>query len=270
MPGLREVFQTLYKRDAVLTIVGVVNLAAAVVLLLLLPFESRQLLGLNLWVKPIKFFLSATVYLWTLAILLPYLKTAYPRSVRVITWSTAVVMLVENGCIALQAARGVTSHFNNSTLFDGVLFGVMGLFIAWNTIVILWAIALFFRVTLALPRAYLWGIRLGFVLFLAGSSMGGVMVRLQSHTIGASMDGAGLPFVNWSLLGGDLRIAHFLGLHALQILPLAGYLFSRYWSTNTRRPVLAIILFAFLYGLTVFGLYRQAMNGHAVIAVFGQ
>lgn len=268
MTRLREAFQTLYQRNAVLALMGLAHLAAALVLLAALPFESRQLLGINLWIKPIKFFLSAAIYLWTLAILLAYLKTAYPRSIRVISWSTATAMLVENACIAGQAARGVTSHFNESTLFDGVLFGVMGLFILLNTLVMIWATWLFCRFALPVPRAYGWGIRLGFLLFLSGNLIGGAMIGAGSHNVGVAMGGAGLPLVNWSLEGGDLRTAHFLGLHALQFIPLAGYLFSRDRSASSGWSVAAISVFALLYGTAILVLYFQAMNGLPLMALF--
>ena len=70
---------------------------------------------------------------------------------------------------------------------------------------------------------YLWGVRLGLAVFVVGSLLGFVLVANQGHSVPGPDGGPGLPFVNWSLDRGDLRIAHFIGLHALQALPLLGF-----------------------------------------------
>jgi hypothetical protein len=263
---LHNLFYPLYRRNAVLAIAGLSQLLIAIILLPLLFLDSREVLGINVWIKPIKFLLSATIYLWTLAILLAHLKNRYPRSVRFISWTFVLTMIIENGAITMQAARGIQSHFNESNLVDGVIFGVMGLFIMINTFAVLYTALLFFRASFSLPTAYIWGIRLGFVLFILGSAIGGAMIGAKSHNIGVDMGGAGLPFVNWSVLGGDLRVAHFLGLHALQIIPLAGYLLSRSRITQRYWATIAIVVTGLMYGLIIIGLYQQAMSGRPLLS----
>lgn len=100
---------------------------------------------------------------------------------------------------------------------------------------------------------YIWGIRLGIILFVIFAFEGGVMARLLSHTVGAPDGGPGLPIFNWSSQYGDLRVAHFIGIHSLQIIPLFGYYIAK-----TNRSV-QIFTAAYLI-VTVF-LLVQAFRG---------
>jgi hypothetical protein len=59
--------------------------------------------------------------------------------------------------------------------------------------------------------------------------------------------------LNWSVTNGDLRVAHFIGMHALQILPLLAFYVVR--STN------GVIAVAVVYGLMAVFLLWQAMRG---------
>ena len=100
-----------------------------------------------------------------------------------------------------------------------------------------------------LSGAYLAGIRWGAVLFVIGSVVGGVMSGLNRHTIGIADGGPGLPLVNFSTVAGDLRIAHFVGLHALQVLPLIGWLMARTAKVRAVRAAGVLYAAAFVFVL---------------------
>lgn len=157
-----------------------------------------------------------------------------PRGRRVGWWAGTVVALtslVEMVIIAGQAMRGKRSHFNHETPFDEALFNAMAV-----TVVILWLSTLVVAVLLLrariADRASAWAMRSGIVLALAGTAVGFLMTRpapgqqpgvskvIGAHSVGVPDGGPSMPLTGWSTTGGDLRIPHFVGIHALQLLPL--------------------------------------------------
>jgi hypothetical protein len=249
-------FSELRRRDPVLFWSGAVHLVAGIVCLVLMALDSTTILGINRWIKPTKFFLSVWMMSWTVGWLMHYLKQG--RAVTSIRWTIAVSMIFENGIIALQAVRGVPSHFNVGNPLDGMLFGIMGILIMIFSVAILVVIILYFRQReFGIASHYLWSIRLGLVLFLIFSLEGGLMAGRLSHSVGGADGGAGWPFTNWSTSHGDLRIAHFLGLHALQLLPLAGYYLL--------KSVKQVVLFAVIYFCAVTFVLIQALMGLPLI-----
>lgn len=263
----REFLGELYRRDRVLALLGWLHLAALAVVLVVAPFDTRTVLGLNPWVKPSKFLVSITAYVWTLAWLTRYVSS-YRHSVRLVSRGAAVVFVGEMACIITQAARGKSSHFNIQSPFDAAVFSVMGFLIAVNTCLVLLTLLLFLRPSERPAPAYLWGIRLGLLLFFLGSLEGVVMVTNMAHTVGAPDGGPGLPFVNWSTRSGDLRVAHFLAFHALQLLPLAGFALSRYrprWPA--RRQVACVLALALIYAAGVSLVFWQALAGRPLLSL---
>jgi hypothetical protein len=257
--GLR----VLHRANPVLSYTGWLNVALLLLALALLPFDERTVTGLPVWVKPIKFALSVTAYVWTLGWLLADVPARARRAVRFISWGVALSMVVEQATVFGQAARGTTSHYNVATGLDAAVFQTMGLMIMLNTALTVWAVYLVWRHRPHGPAGYVWGVRLGLLLFLVGSLLGGMMIHLNQHTVGAPDGGPGLPGLGWSTRAGDLRIAHFLGLHSLQAVPLLGWWLSR---RRPRRAVLLTWLGAAAYASLVAALFGLALQGRPLWA----
>ena len=214
--------------------------------------DDRQLLGVNRWLKPMKFYLSVGVMVWTMGWLLHYLNNA--KKVKQYSWLIAFTMFFENGLILLQAFRSTTSHFNIKTPMNGMVFQLMGIFILIFTITcILICIAFFRQKYFSISPSYVWGIRLGLFFFILFSLEGGMMLGMMQHTIGAADGSPGIPLLNWSKQYGDLRIAHFFGIHSLQVLPLAGY----YLAKSKQQMFMA----AAIYFIAVLFVFVQALRG---------
>lgn len=251
----------LIRDQKVLIVSGAVCFAALIVLMVISLFDSFEILGINRWIKPMKFFMSVGIYLWTLAVYL-YFVPGREGAKKVIAWGVSLLMLAENSLVVMQAARRTTSHFNHATAFDDTVFSVMGMMIVVNTGLIVYLLVLYFKSDIQLPRSILWGMRLGMILFLLAAVEGAYMAISPGHSVGVADGGPGLPLVNWSTTGGDLRAAHFIGMHALQAMPLFGF------AVEKLKPGLALAAtFAFGAGyLAVFaGLFIQALAGRPFI-----
>ncbi|MBL7851431.1 MAG: hypothetical protein JNN04_11055 [Cyclobacteriaceae bacterium] len=254
--------EELRRRNPALYRFGWAMLALYVIAGVLYFIDDRMIMGVNAWVKPMKFSLSILLYSWTFGWMLDYLKSEPAR--RWITWGAVLTMSVEIFLICLQAARGTTSHFNVHTAFDGAVFGIMGFFIALNTLINLYAAFHFVtgRTILAGPDLLAW--QAGLILLLLGNVSGGWMVATLAHTVGAPDGGPGLPFLNWSTVAGDIRAAHFATLHGLQVFPLSTYVLSQL------RPQQAALGTRILVGLYFAGclyLHVLAWQGIPVIPI---
>ncbi len=266
MRRLREFFRELHRRNPVLSAMAWANVALLAAAALAAPFDSRTVTGLNPWIKPMKFAASVATFTFTMAWLLEYVKH-YRRAVRAISWGVTIVFALEQASVFLQAARGTTSHFNVRDPFDAAVFALMGVMIVVNTALVLVALFLFFRRTEPLAPAYLWGIRLGLLLFVAAGLEGFAMTSNMGHTVGAPDGGPGLPGLGWSTRAGDLRVAHSLGLHALQVLPLVGHALSRRPGHGGRHRATAYLwVFAALYAAAFTLLFWQASLGRPLLA----
>ncbi len=242
---MHTVVRALLARDRLLTLTALAMVAGAVVVATIAPFDTRVVTGINPWIKPLKFLTSIAIFLATMAWFMPDVD-ASPRLRQRLSRTFAGTMIVEMLCIAGQAARGTTSHFNYATGVDAAIFQIMGMAITVNTIaaaVMLWRIR---RDTPGARAGYLSGVRLGLALFVLGSVQGFVMVANLGHAVPGPDGGPGLPFVNWAVDRGDLRVAHFIGLHALQALPVLGFLLDRspILAPSTRRIAVGAVALA--------------------------
>ncbi|WP_174372189.1 hypothetical protein [Nocardia araoensis] len=242
--------------------------------------DDRTLTGLPIWAKSAKFALSVLIYAVTWAWLLAQLT----RWRRIAWWAGTVAALglaVELLVITTQIARGTTSHFNFTTPVNAVLWDIMGSSIVLVWIATLVASAALFADPTADPARNA-AIRYGAALSLAGAALGMLMVPPTAeqratgsairgaHTVGLADGGPGLPILGWSTAGGDLRVPHFLGMHALQVLPLV-LLAVEYGSRRlpALRPAGArrrlVVIAAAAYAALLAVLTWQALRGQSVV-----
>lgn len=263
-----------------LTTTGLLMLAALAAALAGLWLDPRVITGAPAWLKPAKFALSVAIYSASLAWLFTYLPD-WVRTRRLVGWMTAIVLPLEVGIIDAQAWRGTTSHFNVSTGPDAALFGLMGAAIVLQTLTSVAVAVALWRQRFAEP-ALGWALRLGMTITIIGAFTGGLMTRptnaqlavarvtghmpvAGAHTVGAPDGSPGLPGTGWSRDHGDLRVPHFVGLHALQVLALFG-LFVRARRLSDERRVRLTLVAAGSYLALFVLLLLQALRGEPLLA----
>ncbi|MDQ1082402.1 MULTISPECIES: hypothetical protein [Microbacterium] len=246
--------------------------------------DPREILGQNAWFKPMKFAISLGLYAITIAWMIGQLRR-WRRVADIAGTVTAVAIVAEIVIITGAAAAGTTSHFNVTTPLNSTLWVVMGASIA-----ALWIAGLAAAVALVLnptpDRARTLAVRAGVGIGLIGMAVAFFMTGpteaqlddfegiVGAHAVGVPDGGAGLPFFGWSTEGGDLRVPHFVGMHALQLLPLgvlglelAGRRIRVLRDARLRLELVAVASVALLILLGL--LTGQALAGQSVVAPAG-
>ncbi len=286
MPELRAAARAASHQEPILWRWGIAQLALVPIALAAMALDPRTVDGVDNWLKPTKFLISGGIYCLTVALLLVPLTPG--RSRNYIRWATAAGLAVEHAIIGIQAARAVPSHFAQSIDLNGLAYAVMGWAIAALTV---GAVLLLVRHVRdprarALPAPLRAGILAGLAISLLGSVAGGTMSGINSHSLGAQDGDEGrVPVVGWSTEHGDLRPAHFAGLHALQVLPAFGWWLARPASTpapaaiglvasvglggppgaGQRGRTGVVLAFAAAYGAVVLALFVMALAGRPVV-----
>lgn len=268
-----------------LTLTVLINLLLVPLMLAALLLDPVAITGVNGWIKPLKFTLSIAIYAGTFLWLLTLVQ-GRQRAVQIAANVTALALLVEIALIIVQVLRRTTSHFNFSTPFDAAVFSSMGALITLVAVAnLLLGIWLLFQ---RMPDPVLaWSVRLGVLITfvgmlvaylmtsgptpaqLAAMQAGQPLTIMGAHSIGVEDGGRGLPLLGWSTEGGDLRVGHFVGLHAMQVLPLLGFALTRSWAvrrwSHRQRTQLVWLGGAAYFGLTLI-VTSQALRGQSIVA----
>src|SRR5262245_34437063 len=270
----------LYATDAPLAGTGLLMAAALIPALAGLWLDPRVITGAPAWLKPAKFAVSTAIYSLTLAWMFTYLPD-WVCTRRIVGRGSAAILVFEVAAIYLQAWRGTTSHFNLATPFDAALFTAMGLAVVIQTLGAAMIAVALWRQPLADP-AHGWALRFGLTLSIVGASTGGLMTAPNAsqiaearathhmavsgaHTVGALDGGPGLPGTGWSREHGDIRVAHFVGLHATQVLPIVAWVLTRRRQSGRRALRLTFVAAGSYFALFAL-LLAQALSGQSIAA----
>ena len=256
-PRLPKLMKELLDRERRLTMFALLLLGLLAPMALALLVDDRTLRGVDVWVKPMKFAASISLLAMTTAWFVSHLPQAVRagRAVERIVWILIGAGGFELTYITLQATLGQASHYNVGNAFHGIMYSLMGIgavlltatqpMLAWQ---------LYRRPDPARPAAMRQAVLLGLVLtFVLGAGVGALLSGLQPPSAGAT-----LPITGWSLAGGDLRPAHFFGIHAGQLLPLIGFATVRW---KARRPTWVVGFATLAYSALFIGLLAWGLAG---------
>lgn len=284
-PSLAELRPSRWHRPLVTLAAAIVVLAVANLIGALV--DPRQVTAVDVWLKPLKFALSTGIYSLALAWLIGQMPAGrrLTRIAGVAGTVAAIGLAIELVIINGFALVGQSSHFNVSTPFHAAMWGVMAASIA-----VVWGVTfviaiLLFRVPLG-DAARTVGIRAGVVIALIGMALAVLMTQptgaqlanyqgiVGAHTVGLADGGPGLPLLGWSTVGGDLRVPHFVGMHALQVLPLLVLLLELASARvvvlrDPARRLRIVVLAVVLYGVTLAIVTLQALSGQSIVSPAG-
>ena len=206
---------------------AIICVVVAVALIPLWILDSRELLGVSVWEKPIKFYISVAIFSFTYSWLSSFL-TRGGRWVKLTGFVIAMSLAVEIVIILAMASIGETSHFNVSTPTAIAIWSIMATFIS----IVLFS-TIFISLMIFFQKQQEFNLKLALALGSINTAVGMGLAYLMTwpttaqlanyqgiagaHAVGVSDGGPGLPFLGWSTVAGDLRVGHFFGLHSIQV-----------------------------------------------------
>lgn len=242
---------------SVLFLVAIVPLAIASSL------DERLVNDVNIWLKPMKFLGSLAIYYATLGWLHGQLpeRTREGRLGRALVLVPVLMGVFEMTWLVLTAAAGEPSHFNRSAAIYNISYALAGVGATTLVLALLTAGVSIARDRASkLPPALKLSIVLGCIVsFTATMITAGFLSSGTGHWVGGTAsDAAGLPMLGWSRTGGDLRVAHFFAMHALQLIPFMGWMIGR---SGLPRPKALVWLAATGYSGFIGWTFFQALAG---------
>ncbi len=183
--------------------------------------------------KPALFGISAGLTVWSLTWVITRIRPH--RSDRVLANGLALGLLVEVLLITLQYWRGVSSHFNHATLMDATMeASMLGLIVAVTVGIFAMTIRTFWLRELEPAMAI--AIRSGMWLLALSCGLG-----ILTTVLGQVRIASGQSYEGWGR-AGVLKFPHGVGLHAIQVLPMAAWLFLALKIRNSKRLVQSMIV----------------------------
>jgi hypothetical protein len=194
--------------------------------------------------KPADFAEAGWLVTWSVALILPLLRTR-PWQRMVIGGSAILFGVGETAIMAVEAWRGVPSHYNFSTTFDAALMrggaaGTAGVFLVGVVVLLVAGLR-----TGGLQRSVRLGIVAGVIVLFVGCAVGFIMVSNNSGVFQGSIGGgfanrtaaylgpdAATVGPDYLVLrpdtrGGDLLLPHAIGVHGLILLAVPAILLAR-------------------------------------------
>jgi hypothetical protein len=263
-------------------------LVVSSVLGLVIDPRTTAILGTPTWIKTFKFSISTLLYGATLLWAITLVEGRARRIANTAANSVGWLLVLELVLLAIQGARARPMHFNYTSTIDTVLWQIMTIGI-FSMLIAFIVLSLNVWRGIKTTPVLAWAVRLGLIvtvlglmqgMFMTGPNTaqleslqsGAAMNMIGSHTVGSSSitpdNGPGLPLVGWSTVHGDLRIGHFIGIHALQLLPLLGIFLAgrrERWLLEGHKIGLLLIASVSYLGLVALVTW-QALRGQSIIA----
>lgn len=267
VPVPSSILSQLFERNRTLAVYGIALALLGIVALALQVADPRTLAsGVGIWVKPAKFFFSVAVFALTAAWFFGYVRPERRRAplMRGVVAVLIATSAFELAYICWQATQGLESHFNTSTPFHDLMYALMGVgavLLVGTTLPLAWEIAR--RPAEGLQKSFVAAVVIGLLLtFLLGGGFGGYMGSQAGHAVGA--EGGRVALFGWNRLGGDLRVAHFFGIHSEQAIPVMAALTA---GGSARVRWVAVGAGSVAYAAVTVAVFLQAVGGRSFVPV---